>query len=120
VPREPWDQVVAAACGIPPVQLDAELMDICRAEAQTRAALAARPLRRMPLAVIGRGGDHYPPGTVEDAQELLWRQLQDELAAMQPDSTHVIAVHSGHDIQHKQPELVLAQLRRVVAAVRAR
>ena len=27
--------------------------------------------------------------------------------------------HSGHDIQHEQPELVLAQVRRVVAAVRA-
>jgi pimeloyl-ACP methyl ester carboxylesterase len=119
VPRELWDQVVAAACGIPPVQLDAELMDICRAEAQTRAALAAHPLRRMPLAVITRGGLHFPPGSQEDAQERLWRQLQDELAAMQRGSSHVIAVHSGHDIQHEQPELVLAQVRRVVAAVRA-
>ena len=50
-----------AACGIPPVQLDAELMDICRAEAQTRAALAVHPLRRMPLAVITHGGEHFPP-----------------------------------------------------------
>jgi pimeloyl-ACP methyl ester carboxylesterase len=119
VPREQWDQVVAAACGIPPVQVDAELMDICRAEAQTRVALATHPLRRMPLAVITHGGLHYPPGTLEDAQERLWRQLQDELAAMQPGSTHDIAVHSGHDIQHEQPELVLAQVSRVVAAVRA-
>lgn len=119
VPRELWDELVAAACGIPPVQVDAELMDICRAEAQTRAAMAAHPLRRMALAVITRGGLHFPPGSQEDAQERLWRQLQDELAAMQPGSTHVIAVHSGHDIQHEQPELVLAQVRRVVAAVRA-
>ena len=119
VPRELWDQIVAAACGIPPVQVDAELMDICRAEAQTRAALAAHALRRMPLAVITHGGEHYPPGTEADAQERLWQQLQDELAAMQPGSTHVIAVHSGHDIQHEQPELVLAQVHRVVAAVRA-
>jgi len=99
--------------------VDAELMDICRAEAQTRAALAAHPLRRMPLAVITHGGLHYPPGTPEDAQERLWQRLQDELAAMQPGSIHVIAVHSGHDIQHEQPQLVLAQVRRVVAAVRA-
>jgi pimeloyl-ACP methyl ester carboxylesterase len=119
VPRELWDQVVAAACGIPPVQVDAELMDICRAEAQTRAALAAHPLRRMPLAVITRGGLHFPPGSEPAAQERLWRQLQDELAAVQPNSTHVIATRSGHDIQHEQPELVLAQVRRVVAAVRA-
>ena len=119
VPRELWDELVAAACGIPPIQVDAELMDICRAEAQTRAALAAHPLRRMPLAVITHGGLHFPPGSEPAAQERLWRRLQDELAAMQPGSTHVIATRSGHDIQHEQPELLLAQLRRVVAAVRA-
>ena len=119
VPRELWDQVVASACGIPPVQLDAELMDICRAEAQTGAALGVHPLRRMPLAVITHGGEHFPPGSQDAAQERLWQQLQDELAAMQPGSSHVIATGSGHDIQHEQPELVLAQVRRVVAAVRA-
>jgi pimeloyl-ACP methyl ester carboxylesterase len=119
VPRQLWGQLVAAACGIPPVQVDAELMDICRAEAQTSAALAAHPLRRMPLAVITRGGLHFPPGSEPAAQERLWRQLQNELAAMQPDSSHVIATRSGHDIQHEQPELVLAQVRRVVAAVQA-
>ena len=101
------------------MQVNAELMDICRAEAQTRAALAAHPLRRMPLAVITHGGLHFPPGSEPAAQERLWRQLQNELAAMQPDSSHVIATRSDHDIQHEQPELVLAQVRRVVAAVRA-
>jgi len=119
VPRQLWGGLVAAACGIPPVQVDAELMDICRAEAQTRAALAAHPLRRMPLAVITRGGLHFSPRSEPDAQERLWRQLQNELAAMQPDSSHVIATRSGHDIQHEQPELVLAQVRRVVVAVRS-
>jgi pimeloyl-ACP methyl ester carboxylesterase len=118
VPREFWDQVVAAACRIPPVQEDFELMDVCRAEAQTRAALAAHPLHRMPLAVLSHGGEHFPPGSEDAAQERLWQQLQVELAAMQPGSTHVIATRSGHDIQHDQPELVLAQVRRVVAAVR--
>ena len=119
VPRDLWDEVVAAACGLPPVQVDAELMDICRAEAQTKAALAAHPLPRMPLAVITRGGLQFPPGSEAAAQERLWRRLQNELAAMQPGSSHVFATQSGHDIQHEQPELVLAQVRRVVAAVRA-
>ena len=118
-PRDLWDELVEAACGIPPVQVDAEQMDICRAEAQTRAALAAHPLPRMPLAVITHGGLHFPPGSEAAAQERLWQRLQDELAAMQPGSTHIIATRSGHDIQHEQPELVLAQLRRVVTAVRA-
>jgi len=119
LPPELWDELVAAACGIPPVQLDAELMDICRAEAQTRASLAAHPLRRMPLAVITRDVQEFPPGSLEAAQERLWQRLQVELAAMQPGSTHVIATGSGHDIQHERPELVLAQVRRVVAAARA-
>jgi len=119
VPPQLWDQLAAAACGIPPVQVDAELMDICRAEAQTRAALAAHPLHRMPLAVITHGGEHFPPGSEPAAQERLWQQLQNELAAMQPGSVHVIATRSGHDIQHEQPALVFAQLRRVVTAVRA-
>jgi pimeloyl-ACP methyl ester carboxylesterase len=119
VPREHWDAISAAACDVPPVQLDAELMDVCAAEAQTREALAAHLLRRMPLAVITRGGEELAPESEAAAQERLWRQLQDELAAMQPGSTHVIAMGSGHDIQHERPELVLAQLRRVVAAVRA-
>jgi pimeloyl-ACP methyl ester carboxylesterase len=119
VPRQLWGELEAAACGIPPVQVDAELMDICRAEAQTRAALAAHPVPRMPLVVITRGGLHFPPGSEPAAQERLWRQLQNELAALQPGSRHVIATRSGHDIQHEQPELVLAQVRRVVSAVRA-
>lgn len=119
VPRAYWPALVAAACGVPPVQLDAEQMDICRAEAQTRAALAAHPLHRMPLAVLTRGGLHFRPGSLDDVQERLWRQLQDELAAMEPGSSHILATHSGHDIQHEQPGLVIAQVRRVVAAVRA-
>jgi pimeloyl-ACP methyl ester carboxylesterase len=119
LPSDRWDQLAAAACGIPPVQVDPELMDICGAEAQTRTALAAHPLRRMPLSVITHGGLHFPPGSQAAAQERLWRQLQDELAAMQPGSIHVIATRSGHDIQHEQPELVLTELRRVVATVRA-
>jgi pimeloyl-ACP methyl ester carboxylesterase len=68
-----------------------------------------------------RGGVAVPGGCCVEpaAQERLWRRLQDELAALQPGSTHVIATRSGHDIQHEQPDLVLAQVRRVVAAVRA-
>jgi pimeloyl-ACP methyl ester carboxylesterase len=93
-------------------------MDICRAEAQTRRALARSPLRPMPLAVISRGHTEYPTGTLEDAQERLWRRLQRELAAMVPGAHHVIATGSGHDIHQERPGLVLRQIRDVVTAVR--
>jgi pimeloyl-ACP methyl ester carboxylesterase len=119
VPRAHWAELVRAACGIPPVQVDAERMDICRAEAQTRAALAAHPLHRMPLAVITRGRVRLRAGSLQDAQQRLWFGLQDELAAMEPGSWHVVAARSGHDIQHEQPELVIDQVRNVIAAVRA-
>jgi pimeloyl-ACP methyl ester carboxylesterase len=119
IPREQWDELGAVACGIPPVQLDFERMDICRAEAQTRAALAAHPLHRMPLAVLTHGGLHFRPGSLDDAQERLWQRLQDELAAMEPGSSHVLATQSAHDIQHEQPDLVIAEVRRIIAEVRA-
>jgi pimeloyl-ACP methyl ester carboxylesterase len=119
IPRGQWDELGAVACAIPPVQLDFERMDICRAEAQTRAALAAHPLHSMPLAVLTHGGLHFGPGSLDDAQERLWQRLQDQLAAMEPGSSHVLATQSAHDIQHEQPDLVIAEIRRVIAAVRA-
>ena len=69
--------------------------------------------------MITRAGQHFQPGSSDDAQEQLWRELQDELAAMEPGSSHVPATRSGHDIQHEQPELVIAGVRRVVTAIRA-
>ncbi len=119
VPREYWGELIQAACGLHPVQEDAEQMDICLAEDQTRAALVTAPLRPMPLSVLTHGNPHYPPGSEPDAQEQLWMRLQNELAAMLPGSRHVIATRSGHDIPRDQPDLVLAELRRVVAAVRS-
>jgi len=122
LPTALWQQFAAHACDIPPVFFDSEQMDICRAEAQTRAALAAHPLRTMPLAVISHGRaspETYPPGWPWRAEERLWSTLQDELAALEPCSDHVIAVRSDHDIPIHQPGLVIAEVKEVVAAVRA-
>jgi pimeloyl-ACP methyl ester carboxylesterase len=60
LPRHLWDELIHAVCGLQPVQLDAEKMDICRAEEQTRRALSRSPLRPMPLAVISRGHTEFP------------------------------------------------------------
>jgi pimeloyl-ACP methyl ester carboxylesterase len=119
VPPEQWDGLTRAACGLLPVQLDAEQLDICLAEDQTQASLTAAPLRAMPTSVLSHGNVRFPPGSEQDAQEHLWQQLQSELAAMVPGSRHVLAAGSGHDIPREQPDLVLAEIRRVVAAVRA-
>jgi len=118
VPPEQWPGIPAAICRIPPVQLDAEQMDICTAEAQTRAALAARPLRPMPLAVLSHRPAEYPPGTLDAAGEALFTQLQAELAALLPGARHVVAPTSDHDIHVLHPELVAAEITGVVRAVR--
>jgi pimeloyl-ACP methyl ester carboxylesterase len=118
-PPEVWPEIEAAACAIPPLQIEYEQVDICTAEAQTAAALAARPLRPMPLSVLSHHEEQFPPGSLEQAREELWTQLQAELAALLPGSHHVIAPTSDHDIQSAHPQLLVAEVTAVVRAVRA-
>jgi pimeloyl-ACP methyl ester carboxylesterase len=47
-----------------------------------------------------------------------WPLLHDELAARSSNSVHVIAVRSGHFIQEDEPDLVVAAIEEVLAAVR--
>jgi pimeloyl-ACP methyl ester carboxylesterase len=119
IPPEEWDAAYAQLCAVPTLQDDWEQMDICAAERQARSQLARRPLEAMPMAVLSHGLAEGPPGPERDIAERVWVRLQRELAAMVPGSSHVIARRSGHDVQHTQPRLVLNQLRKVVAAVRA-
>jgi len=60
---------------------------------------------------------HLPPDYAA-AQEKVWRELQDALAALAPGAQHVIATKSGHDIPSTEPDLVITAVRRVVDAVR--
>ena len=102
-----------------PAILDPEQIDLETSLAQTRAALASAPLRPTPLSVIthGRPEPGSDPRTTEP-DERLWHKLQDEIAALVPNSKHVIAKRSGHDIHHQQPALVNAAVREVVEALR--
>jgi pimeloyl-ACP methyl ester carboxylesterase len=121
LPPEAWAEFAAHTCDIPPAVVDPERLDICGAERQTRAALRAHPLSPMPLAVITHGlvaPGTYPDGWPAAASERLWSRLQDQLAALERGSRHVIAIRSDHDVQHEQPGLVLRQVTAVVTAVR--
>ncbi len=104
----------------PPLILDPEQIDLETSLAQTRAAFAAAPLRSMPLFVLTHGRVDQPDSDprLNGGDERLWRTLQDEIAALVPQSKHVIAKRSGHDIHHEQPELVVSAIRAVVEAVR--
>ena len=118
-PPETWPELEAIACAIPPLQLDYEQVDICTAEAQTAAALAAAPLHPMPLSVLSHGEEQFPPGSLDEAREKLWTQLQAELAALLPGSHHVVAPTSDHDIHLVHPQLFIDEVTAVVEAVRA-
>jgi pimeloyl-ACP methyl ester carboxylesterase len=102
---------------------DLEQVDFAAASETMRQAVAARPLRPMPLVVLSRNRPvQLPPNVPADfspaAFETAWRDGQDQLAALEPDARHVIAADSGHYIQLEQPDLVIAAIRKVVDAVR--
>jgi pimeloyl-ACP methyl ester carboxylesterase len=96
-----------------------ERLDTNTSAAQMRAAAAASPLRALPLVVLTHGHPwDWPPDYPADELEAIWTPLQEQLAALVPDSRLVVAKQSGHFIPGDQPELVIAAIRDVVDAVR--
>lgn len=96
-----------------------EGLDVAGSAAQVRAAGA---LGDLPLVVITAGIDTWEEGVpVAIAAELArdWRQLQQELVALSTRSRQVLATESDHSIQDCQPELVVAEICRLVELVRA-
>jgi len=78
-----------------------------------------------PLVVLTRD-----PGTVttggpvprewESVTGPVWQQLQDELAGMSSNTTHVVVEHAGHNIQLDSPDSVVDAILGVVKQVRAK
>ena len=98
---------------------DYEAIDLDASYAELRAA---PPLRPMPLVVLSHGRppdpSYCPPGWPLAAQERLWQELQADLAALVPNSHHLVVAESGHGIAQAQPEVVVDAIRSVVAAAR--
>jgi pimeloyl-ACP methyl ester carboxylesterase len=98
---------------------DFEQIDLAASTAAMRGAAAASPLGPMPLVVMTHGLPwDWPAGYPVAALEGIWGPLQEELAALVPDSRLVVAEQSGHFIPGDQPELVIDVIRQVVDAVR--
>ena len=100
-----------------------EMIDFAAASECMEQEAARRPLFGLPLFVLSRAKPvalppHIPANFSQDAFERAWREGQDELATLLPDSRHVIATESDHYIQIEQPDLVIDAVRRVVEAVR--
>ena len=88
-----------------------------------REAVAASPLRPMPLAVLAHGKPFSIP---EGAQGFTSAELEAFLlaaneaqATLVPNARFTVATESGHDIHQDQPELVIEAIRQVVAGVRS-
>jgi pimeloyl-ACP methyl ester carboxylesterase len=120
LPPAAWKVTMRQLRAHAPALVDPEQIDMETSLAQARAALSAAPLRPMPLFVLSHGRVDQPDADprINAADERLWQTLQDELAALVPNSKHVVAKQSGHDIQHAQPELTASAIREVVEAVR--
>jgi pimeloyl-ACP methyl ester carboxylesterase len=117
LPPAAWKVTIRQLRAWVPALVDPEQIDMETSLAQARAALSAAPLSSMPLFVLTRGREDQRD-TLDRADERLWRRLQDEIAALVPNSKHVIAGRSGHNIHHEQPGLVIEAVHDVVEAVR--
>lgn len=62
------------------------------------------PLTVLTAGAVDRGG-----------REPVWREMQAELAALSTRSTHHVAEHSGHHINHDDPDFVVQALRNAIA-----
>src|SRR4051812_22121367 len=90
--------------------------------AVVREAVAASPLRPMPLAVLAHAkpfpqSADAPRFTTGEVEAILLKANED-LATLVPNARLTVATESGHDIHQDQPELVIEAIRQVVAGVR--
>lgn len=103
---------------------DIEVEDFDISFAQTLRAVAASPLRAMPIVVLSKGrpfdlaGANVPAG-FRNALDSDWSKAQVQLVASLPKARHVIVADSSHNIEIDRPDLVLNAIRHVVKAVRA-
>ncbi len=103
-------------------ELNPEGLDWEASAAQVRASGS---LGDMPLIVVTRGTHPDPselglPHDVAVQGEEVWQELQQDLAKLSTNSTHIIAEESGHFIHKDQPDVVVAAIRQVVDVARER
>lgn len=103
---------------IPPASLP-EKMDIPTSINQVRAV---KSLGNLPLVVI----THSPTMLIDPSLspelsgkiEQIWEDLQNDLANLSSNSTHIIATRAGHYIQVDEPQLVIDAILRMIDEAR--
>jgi len=99
---------------------DFPYVDFLASLEESRAA--TEPFPEIPLTVItatqGLVGEGCGEGLPCDGMQAIWLELQDEYAALRPDSVH-IETPTGHYVQDENPDLVLTEIRNLLARVSA-
>jgi pimeloyl-ACP methyl ester carboxylesterase len=79
------------------------------------AALQKRPWRgEIPLIVLSRGKPNIATDANAAARDVIWSELQRDLATRARKAEHVVAKKSGHYIHNDEPQLVIDAVRRIV------
>jgi len=103
---------------IPPASLP-EKLDI---PASARQVRAVKSLGDLPLVVLTHNpvGNVFPDLSQEVAEKIeqVWQKLQNELASLSSNSSHIISAKSGHYIQVDEPQLVIDAILKVIAEVK--
>ncbi|MEE8321721.1 MAG: alpha/beta hydrolase [Gammaproteobacteria bacterium] len=81
--------------------------------------LAENHLPDIPLTILSRGKRVWPEDELGDQLEMIWVELQDELASLSSQTLHLSAQQSGHLIHLDQPELVALSILKTVSNVAA-
>ena len=89
---------------------------------------AAKPLGDLPLVVISQNPANpflvanIPPSLAETNTQLqqIWQGLQEELAGLSTNSTHLVAARAGHNIPIEEPGLVVDAILELTNEVRSR
>ena len=88
---------------------------------------ASQPPSDLPLVVISRSPSNsdWPsmptlPTETNAALFQIWQDLQNELAGLSSNSTHIAATHAGHMIPTEEPELIIEAIRKLVNDARSR
>lgn len=93
-----------------------------RSMEQMREARASGTLPEVPMVVLSHGvaptAAERPPGWPVEEEEALFQRLHLEIVESVPGARHVIAEASTHAIHQEEPDLVIAAITDVVAAVR--
>lgn len=92
------------------------------AEAQEENSAQVRPLGTLgdlPLVVLSHDPDKMQfPGNLTEPVNLEWGKMQEELAHLSSNGSHVVVKGSSHDIQLDKPDAVVDAIQRVLAEAR--